>query len=49
MLKVLNKDPKKEDKKPAKKKRIFNPDVLPIKAKVYSTSIHRTLRGTRKS
>lgn len=36
---------KKDDKKP--KKRQFNPDVVPMKAKTHA-NVHRTLRGTRK-
>jgi hypothetical protein len=37
---------KKEAEKP--KKRKFNPDVIPMKAKTVAT-MHRTLRGVRKA
>jgi hypothetical protein len=41
-----------KEKKPVKveyksKKRKFNPDVIPLQAKTYTT-LHRTLRGLRK-
>ncbi len=39
------KTPKTPEPKP--KKRKFNPDVIPVQAKTYTT-IHRTLRGLRK-
>jgi len=42
---MMDKKPKKDEK--PKKKRVFNPDVIPVQAKTYS-SLHRTLRGTRK-
>jgi hypothetical protein len=42
---MADKKPKKEEKK---KKRVFNPDVIPLQAKTYAT-MHRTLRGNRKS
>jgi hypothetical protein len=40
------KKPKKDDKKP--KKRKFNPDVIPMQAKTHA-NVNRTLRGVRKS
>ncbi len=44
-MKVMEKKPKKVEKKP--KKRQFNPDVIPVQAKVYAP-LHRTLSGNRK-
>ena len=41
----MDKKSKKEEPKP--KKRKFNPDVVPVKAKTYAT-LNRTLRGVRK-
>lgn len=41
------KEKKKEEKKIVKKKRTFNPDVVPMKAKEHA-NVHRTLRGVRK-
>jgi hypothetical protein len=41
-------DPKKPKlATPKPKKRKFNPDVIPVQAKTYTT-VHRTLRGLRK-
>lgn len=40
------KKPKKEEK--PKKKRVFNPAVIPLQAKTHAT-LHRTLRGVRKA
>ncbi len=41
-------EPKKPKKEPAKpKKKVFNPDVIPVQAKVHASN-HRTLRGLRK-
>ena len=37
----------KKIEKPPKKKRQFNPDVIPIQAKTHAT-LHRTLRGIRR-
>lgn len=39
--------PAETEPKPKPKKRKFNPDVIPVQAKTYTT-IHRTLRGNRK-
>lgn len=43
------KQPKKKEEPAKPKKRKFNPDVVPVKAKTYAT-MHRTMgRGARKS
>ena len=42
---MMIKKPKKEPAKP--KKKVFNPDVVPMQSKTYAT-LHRTLRGVRR-